>query len=180
MLRWMFNLVYESIPVAIQSDYSLDESVSRLRTATRPWTPFSFMDSGAIGVVNENRVSLQRMVSFVNNGFKYHFYGKFLTRDDNRVVLKGRFTMSLFVKVFLTIWFGGVLLGTTGGFIAGITALSSGDRSGLAFLIGCPLFVAFACAFIHICKACSRGDIPWLTDLMTDTLTCRPGRVEIP
>lgn len=106
--RSIFGLLYGSTSAEFKSAFGLSESVERLRAATRRSAFGVLAEQAATGPVKESRVRLQRVIPIVGNSFKPVFFGRFEVRDGS-VYLTGRFTMFFFVKVFMTIWLGGVL-----------------------------------------------------------------------
>src|SRR5437868_10832430 len=104
MIRWLWNLLYGAEAKDFVSSFGLEESVRRLAASTGR-SLFSFPATQmAVGEVSASKVSLQRVVPMVRNGFKPYFIGNFLN-EDGRVVLKGRFTMSRYTKAFMSLWF---------------------------------------------------------------------------
>jgi hypothetical protein len=163
MLRSIKWFLTGSEPVEFESAYRLDESVRRLRDATRRWALFSTTEVAA-GAVSSSRVSLQRVIPMVGNSFKPYFIGKFERRAD-KVVLVGRFTMHPFVKVFMAIWMGFVVFATLA---SGVAATQSHRAApmplfGLGMLLCGVLLVRFG-AWL------SRNDSAWLSDVIRRTL----------
>src|ERR1700722_17460635 len=105
MIRQAFDLLYGSVPAQWECAYRLEESVARLRAATRRSVFSMLTEPAAVGKVTELRLSLQRVIHMVRNSFQPCLFGQFVTRDG-RVFLTGRFTMHVMVKVFMSFWFG--------------------------------------------------------------------------
>lgn len=163
MLRSIKWFLTGSEPLEFESAYGLDESVRRLRDATRRWALFSTTEVAA-GAVSSSRVSLQRVIPMVGNSFKPYFIGKFERRAD-KVVLVGRFTMHPFVKVFMAIWMGFVVVGTLVGAIAAMQShrAESMPLAGLGMLLFGVLLVRFG-AWL------SRNDPAWLSEVIRRAL----------
>lgn len=163
MLQAVRQFLTGSGPVEFESAYGMDESVRRLRNATRRWALFSPTEIAA-GTVRESRVSLQRVIPMVGNSFKPFFVGKFERRAD-KVVLIGRFTMHLFVKVFMAVWISFVALMT----LVGSVAATQSDQAvpmpfvGLGMLLFAVLLICFGAWW-------SRNDPAWLSDVISDAL----------
>jgi hypothetical protein len=164
MLRSIKWFLTGSEPVAFESAYGLEESIRRLRDATRRWALFSPTEVAA-GAVSSSRVSLQRVIPMVGNSFKPYFIGKFERRAD-KVALVGRFTMHPFVKVFMAIWMGFFVVGTLVGAIAAMQShrAESMPLAGLGMLLLGVLLVRFG-AWL------SRNDPAWLSDVIRRALS---------
>jgi hypothetical protein len=167
MIHWFINLLYGGLPAEFESAFSLEESVQRLATATeRSRSVFSSITREvAVGTVREDRVSLERAIPFVGNSFKPLFTGRF-HRLDGRVILSGQFTMPLWVKVFMTFWFGFWL-------VAILLSLAHDPRTWWAPFAEIGMFAAGA-AFVWFCKWISRTDIPWLSVVVHNALSREP------
>lgn len=151
-------------PVEFESAYGLDESVRRLRDATRRVALFSPTEVAA-GTVRETRVSLQRVIPMVGNSFKPFFVGKFERRGD-KVVLVGRFTIHIFVKVLMAVWIGVVACITL---VGGVAATQSHQAMPMPFVgLGMLLF-----AVLLICFGAwlSRNDPAWLSEVISRALS---------
>jgi hypothetical protein len=120
------ELVYGSSPAEFVSAFPVEESVSRLRAATRRSIFSTLRVDAAVGSVSARAVRLQHVIPFVGNSFKPFFLGSF-REVDGKAVLSGRFTMLWAVKAFLTVWFGFCALWT---FLAtlGVLGLAVGSR----------------------------------------------------
>jgi hypothetical protein len=70
-------------------------------------------------MVTSSRVRLRRVRPFISNGFAPQFEGYFVA-SQGTVALVGCFTMSLWTKINLSIWFGIVLLATLVATIAAV------------------------------------------------------------
>jgi hypothetical protein len=119
MFRWFWRLLYESTPAEFQSAFGLEESVERLRAATKRSVFSALSETAAVGKVSETSVRLQRVIPMFGNSFKPFFLGRF-QKSEGKVLLVGRFTMPLAVKAFMTFWLGmvalisiGMLIGST-------------------------------------------------------------------
>jgi hypothetical protein len=99
------NLLYGSEPAEFESLFDLDQSVRRLASATGRTVFAAILQQRAVGKVSASRVSLQRIIPFVANGFKPYFIAEFRV-SDHRVVLAGKFTTHWSTKIFLSFWFG--------------------------------------------------------------------------
>ena len=162
MFRWFFNLLYGSTPFELESAYSLDQSVDRLRAHTKRSILSALAQQAAVGTVTATRVKLQRVIPMVGNSFKPLFIGQFVTRGD-RIFLTGRFTMPIFAKVFLSFWFGVLALMAV---MANAAFVFSHDKSaGKSALLFAPAAMfAAGVAFVSLGKWFGRNDAAWLAD----------------
>ena len=167
MIRWFWNLLYESQPMDFVSAFGLEESVQRLAAATeRP--NYRSTEETAIGTVSESRVRLHRYIPTLSNGLKPVFVGRFV-RERGRVVLKGRFSSAPFGKVFMTVWFAFLGFMTVFGFHA---VLTGAVRDWLFPLSTLGLFGG-AVAVVWWCRRMARKDVAWLSELIERALGVR-------
>lgn len=175
MFRWIKHVWVGSEPIEFVSAFGLTESVERLRAATRRWSfPFATQECAA-GTVRENRVSLQRVIPMVGNSFKPFFIGRFEQRQG-KVVLRGRFTMMLLVRMFMACWFGMLALFT----VAGSVATVASPKAAVLPLAALGM-LGFGVGLTALGQWFSRNDPVWLTDVICTALrapsdTSAPGR----
>jgi hypothetical protein len=62
MFQWEWRLLYESTAAEFRSAYGLDESVERLRAATKRSVFSSLGETVAVGKVSKEGVRLQRVI----------------------------------------------------------------------------------------------------------------------
>lgn len=166
----MMKDLYSKFNINYKSRYPISESVSRLKAVIRSgWNPFKFR-AGVYGKVSEDRVRLYRVIPFVNNSFIPIFVGSF-KRVDASVVLSGYFSMHLFVKIFMTVWFTGVISGSV---LMAIQVYRE-QESGKAFVITPALLipiimVLFGIFLVKLGKWFSRNDIAYISRVVEDAL----------
>jgi len=166
MLQWIKRIWHGLGPVEFESAFGLDESVDRLKAATRRVALFS-SEEVAAGRVSESRVSLQRVIPMVGNSFKPFFVGRF-ERHDDKVILVGRFTMSWFVKSFMVFWLGICALITA---VSALSAIPSPKTASIS-LVGAVMLVS-GFALIRFGEWLSRNDPAWLSRVIQKTLEAR-------
>ncbi len=176
MLKRFFSFLYGDIPARFPSDFSLSESVARLREGTKRSIFSALLRQAAVGRVTASRVRLQRVIPFFGNSFKPIFVGTF-TESHGRVVLEGRFTMFLFSKVFMTVWLAFAVVWTLLAAFAVIMAVSDnpgklgGQPMTLLFpLVGVAFFVA-GVAFVRFSWWLSRKDMTFLEPVIRQALS---------
>jgi hypothetical protein len=170
MFQRLKALLYGSTPAEFISVYGLSESVERLAAATKRSVFSSWGETSAVGKVSESEVRLQRVIPMMNNSFKPFFFGRFEVRDGV-TVLAGRFTMTLFVKIFMTVWFGMLLL------ISGEILLSGVKAQGPTppFVLFQPLLmVGGGVILVAFGKWLSRKDVAWLSAVIGRALGKAP------
>jgi hypothetical protein len=154
--------IYGSTPAEFKSGFDLNDSVARLRAATRRSAFGVLAQPAATGLVSESRVRLQRVIPLVGNSFKPFFYGRFEQRGG-AVYLIGHFTMLTMVKIFMTLW-----LGTMLSFGIGFAVMGGGNWQmivGAAGMFG---------AGVAIGKWFARNDIAWLSSVISGALDPLP------
>lgn len=163
MLESIKRIWIGSDPVEFESAFGLEESVERLRAATRRWALFSPREVAA-GTVTEKRVSLQRVIPMMGNSFKPFFVGRFEQRGA-KVFLVGRFTIHWFVKLFMGIWLCGVASST----ILGTLANDHIHKPVGLSLVGIGM-LTFATLLVGLGNWLSRKDPVWLSCVIRDAL----------
>ena len=174
LLGKILQELFGGIPARFTSAYSLEESVERLRSATKR-SPFrGLFKEAAVGKVSEQKVSLQRVVPFFGNSFKPIFKGGF-EREANGIVLEGQFTKFLVTKVFSAFWFGfGTLWTLLSCFFSLGTALMPSETPTLYVTIFFPLIgigmLAAGYLLERMAWQWSRGDIEYLSAVISQAL----------
>ena len=164
MFRWIKQAIVGSAPIEFESAFELNESVKRLKTATRRWMFSSMGQPFAAGRVTASRVSLQRVIPMGGNSFKPFFVGRFEQRGD-KVVLTGRFTMNWFVKIFMMVWFAFCVFFI----VAGVAAAIHSPRSVPMPLMG-GLMLLFGLGLVRLGGWFSRRDPAWLSEVICTAL----------
>jgi hypothetical protein len=166
MFQWFWRLLYESKPAEFRSAFGLEESVERLRAATKRSVFSSLSEAAAVGKVSEQRVRLQRVIPMVGDSFKPFFIGRFEIREGV-TVLTGRFSLLMIVKVFMTFWLGMAFV-FAGGMLLGHF---SSPKPVPAFLAFQPfLMLGFGIALVAMGKWFARNDVAWLSSVIEGAL----------
>jgi hypothetical protein len=159
-------MLFDSTPAEFRSAFGLDESVERLRAATRRSAFASAGETAAVGKVSESGVRLRRVRPMLRNSFQPIFVGRFEQRGIG-VVLQGKFTMSPFVKVFMTFWFGMVGLFALASLISGFNP--RGPHATF-FRLQPFLMICFGIALVAACRWLARNDAQWLSGVIGEAL----------
>jgi hypothetical protein len=175
MLLRFFRFLFGDVPIEIPSAFSLQDSVQRLRAITKRSVFSSLFSQAAVGPVTATNVRLQRVIPFFGNSFKPIFEGQF-HQVNGYVVLRGKFTMFLFSKIFMSIWLSLTLVWT----ILALPSLFFTNDVQTLFsiknffpLIGIGFFLV-GILFIRFCWWLSRNDMSYLTEVMTAALHAQP------
>jgi hypothetical protein len=124
-------------------------------------------DSTLVGRVAANHVVLHRVRPFLSNVYKPYFYGRFVT-ENNKAVLKGQFTMSLFTRLV-----GKFMLV----FIAALEAISILNFIGSKNISDLyPIGYIFGIAVLGLVgqillKEWSRKDVEWISKEINSALS---------
>jgi hypothetical protein len=175
MVKRFFSFLYGNVPARFPSDFPLMESVERLRSRTKRSVFSTLFRQAAVGVVNESKVRLQRVIPLFGNSFKPIFVGRF-HHSQGRVVLEGRFTMFLFSKVFMTAWLAFALVWTVMATAEALQAIGRDRTSDMAALLfpstGLVFFLA-GVGFVRGCWWLSRTDMAFLASVIQAALNDR-------
>lgn len=165
------TLLFDSVPATFPSQYDLEESVKRLRAASRPWYSWEVLfKQSAVGVVSSTKVRLWRVRPLMHNGFAPQFVGRFV-ESHGTVTLVGRFTMHPWTKVAMSVSFALFLLWT----LAPIIMSTANPRTTTpvvpAFGVEPLIFGSLLVLMLLAGKALSRGDVAWLSEVIQRALT---------
>lgn len=166
MAGWIDVLWQTPEPVEFESAFGFDDSVARLRAATRRSVFSALARQEAVGPVTATKVSLQRVIPMVGNSFKPVFRGRFIERGD-KVVLVGKFAMFWPVRLFMAVWFGGAAGATL---VAAFAALTGSCVSAWAPLGGIGM-IAFGIALVAFGRWLARNDEAWLSAVIAGALS---------
>jgi hypothetical protein len=123
----MFNLIFGKTQQEYESKYTLQESIERLKRVVISGWHLIPLSSGVYGKVTDERVRLYRVIPFFHNSFIPYFSGSF-KYSQGRVVLAGSYSMHIFTKVFMSIWFAFVILAACITTSYAITDRSAGSK----------------------------------------------------
>ncbi|HWY88312.1 MAG TPA: hypothetical protein VNX28_16490 [Gemmataceae bacterium] len=156
-------ILFPSAPAEFVSDYSLEESIERLKAVVYGSVLQVLFQEAAVGRVSKRRVSIQRMIPLIGNSFKPVFTGKFDTRSG-QVVLTGAFAIQRFTRVWIAM---GLFMAAMNGLIV----LGKGSpNSGLTFLAIAGI-AGLGVGIVRLCNWLSRHDVAWLSSLISQALS---------
>jgi hypothetical protein len=156
-------ILFPSAPGEFVSDYSLEESIERLKAVVYGSVLQVLFQEAAVGRVSARRVTIQRMIPLIGNSFKPVFTGKFET-TSGQVVLTGAFAMQRFTRVWITL---GLFMAAMNGLIV----LGKGNpNSGLTFLAIAGI-AGLGVGVVRLCNWLSRHDVAWLSSLISQALS---------
>lgn len=166
--------LFGSIPARFPSDFDIEESIARLRAVVRPFRIGNLFEECAVGKVTESHVSLQRVIPLVGNSSKPFFKGRFVI-EDGRVVLDGRLTMLLFVKIGTGVFIAFSLFFA----VLGAVVWAQGAPHGpLMPFVGLG-FALLIVIITWVGRWFARNDVQWLSSLIAATLSEVPHRSPI-
>lgn len=144
--------------------------VERLRASVL--SPWSFSATGIVGRVGDETLTL-RCAIWYRNSFQTFLRGK-LTKELDGTRILCRFGMSRFVLVFMSVWFGGVVLIGGSIFIKSLVAILHGrNLSELPSLMGTiiPLImVAFGIGLLNFGWYLARDERSKMIEFLTQNL----------
>jgi len=184
MVRNIFSFLFGEIPYSLKSDYPLEESISRLKEATKDSLWQSWSNENAVGKVSNSGIRLQRVIPKFGNSFKPTFVGKLVARNG-MVKLEGKFTMFLFTKFFMTFWLAFAAFWTIGASIKlqEVWATNPGRFESQPILMFFPLLgLGLLIIGVVLLKGgwkLSSGDIDYLKQVFETALTSDSKHTEI-
>ena len=134
-----------------------------------------FGSKPVIGRVTESSLRLRKRIAYRNS------FQRFLTAtmrpESGGTVITGKVAMHPFVRVFMTVWFGGVILIGGALFVSSIGSVlsSSGSQAHNAWLglIILPAMIVFGYALVRLGGYLARDETGFLTDFLIRTLDAR-------
>ena len=165
------KMFYWKIGAEYESSYSIEESVKRLQDVTQHDRSFFCLRKGVYGKVTRDYVSLCRFVPYMRNSFKPFFVGKF-QHSRGRVVLKGVYSMHIFVKVFLGVWFSMPIVSFITRVVPIFDEILNGERniSPLIRSSGALEILLFGIGLVLVGQLFSRNDIIYISKFINDNL----------
>jgi hypothetical protein len=156
----ILSKLYRSQLVSFPSPYTTEVAFQRLsplvqRTALNIW-----FQEGVVGKVTPTRVTLYHHKYPRRNSFKPFFTGTFTPRNGG-TVLAGYFSMHWFIKVFMTVWFGGL---AAGAFLILYMGIVQKDPLLFLMLLGPCAIGALGCALVHIGWKESSDDVAYISE----------------
>lgn len=170
MAGWIDALWKTPETVEFESAFGLDDSVTRLRAATRRSVFAVRAHQEAVGTVTATKVSLQRVIPMVGNSFKPFLRGRFIDRGG-KVVLAGKFAMIWPVRLFMALWFGGA----AGATLVATFAALTGPRVSAWGPLGGIGMIAFGFALVAFGRWLARHDEAWLSAVIESALSGAAG-----
>lgn len=143
-------------------DAPVDVAVERLKSKVKNVSLFSFTTQGMVGRVSEKNVKILRIAPIVRNSFKPILVGSF-KKEDNKTIFSGVFRFHRFVQIFMTFWFGFIVLLT-------LLALIAKPSEAWFFPLFGLLMASFGVGLVKIGKWFSRNDKNWLMENITNAI----------
>ncbi len=150
------------------------ECASRLKIAIdTDWRLFG--SKPVVGKVTESSLCLRKRIGY-RNSFQSVLTAT-MQREAGDTVLSGKVAMGSFVRAFMFIWFGGLLLigGTI--FVVAIASMISGssNRQHDAWLglVVPPAMLVFGYGLVRFGRYLARDEARFLTDFLIQTLDAR-------
>ena len=154
----LYDLFFATHPVEFESDYSLPESVQRLRDVAGALRP------SISGTVAETYVSIHRADPPERHDFRPWFFGRFVERDG-RVVLRGSYSVHEGVKIVAAVILAACL------FVTWRVVLAVLDEVASPAMLLVPVFAFSVFAYIvWNGRNATRDDPAWIDDVLTLTL----------
>jgi hypothetical protein len=145
----------------IYSPYTPQECAKRLSVtiASKRGSP----SASVVGRVDESSMRLSKRISY-NNSFQT-FLTATMHPEGSGTVIEGKFTMSAYTRIFMSVWFGGIVL------FGGIHFFISVQHHTLPpILTGPPGMLLFAFLLFRLCRYLARNDVAVITDFLRQTL----------
>lgn len=153
------QLIYGSEHFELSFETPIDEAIERLSSKVGKTVFSSLTSQRMVGTVSKGATKIQRVIPMVQNSFNPIFVGSFRA-EGNQTILSGVLRLSRFTQVFMSIWFGGILLWVL---IASVAVIAKPSETWFFPLFGILMF-ALGVGLVKIGKWFSRNDKKWLTE----------------
>ncbi len=174
MIKKLDTFLFGNILFSCESEFSLEDSVIRLKENTKRSVFSSLFKQKAAGKVCASKVSLQRVIPFFGNSFKPILVGKF-KEEKGIVYFNGKFTTFLLSKIFMAVWFSFALFWTALAIIQVAETFSNQtDRlpfEAFLFPVFGVAFIGIGVLFIKLCWRLSAKDMDYLKKVVIEALT---------
>jgi hypothetical protein len=167
MLRAIPRALFGTQPVEIYSPLPVAESIVRLKNATDSSLLGPLAGQSMTGSVSEERIRLERSISFVHNSFKPVLVGK-IEAHSRGSVLRGTFGLPWTVRAFMSFWFGFCILWT----IAAAVSVATTPEAWYFPLAGVAMMVA-GYGIVRLCQWFARNDRRYLEHVIKAALAQR-------
>jgi hypothetical protein len=180
--RWQVRATNIKIAMAkpeklvMHTDLGPDECIRRIEASTDPGKRTIFSLSGYKGSkqvlvkFNGNQFVLWKR-RYYRNDFAPYFFGT-LSSDNLGTQLEGYFDMNRWVKIFMRIWFGFVILTGLPVLIASLNGTVKGSASvGIAVPLG---LVVFGILMPKFGRWLGRGEEKFMSEFLQTTLSAQP------
>ena len=163
------TLLLSERSVQIRSPYSLVDAQNRLRPIVHRTVITTLLSRGLIGKIQERRVRLTIYRPLFANSFSPVFDASF-EEADGATWLVGRFRLHRFVRVFLSIWFGGVVL--IGALLVpfGIIGVLAGSLEAAVMVFGPLLMLGFGIALVKLGSFFGAADERYILSKVNEAL----------
>lgn len=180
LLERIGQYLFPATAAEFESDFPTEESVTRLRAATRrrvlPWVAREFV----AGPVSRTGVRLQRVQPLFSNSFRPIFAGRFSRRPNGRVVLEGTFRMSVPVRAFTALTLAFVVIWIMFAVALAIRFPDDGGLRRWLFPLAGVAFLFIEVQGLRLACRLSKGDVDVLSAVITRALTGRVSRARAP
>ena len=160
-----FKMLYGGEPAEFRSQFDLNTSIARLCAVVRDSEGWWRYEEGAFGRVLERDVRLRHGKARRGNDFAPVFRGWFES-ENGGVVLRGEFRMTISTRVFMTVYFGALLLLTLATLLAGLLV----EIDWWPPLTGVAM-IGFGYGLVVSGYRFGIQDREWISDLITKALT---------
>ena len=158
-MRKFSHLIYGSEHFELSFETPIDEAIDRLSSKVSKTGFFRLTSQGMVGTVSKGYTKIQRVIPMFVNSFPPIFVGSFRA-EGNRTILSGVFRLGRFVQVFMSIWFGFIVLWVL---IASVAVIAMPSETWFFPLFGILMF-ALGVGLVKIGKWRSHNDKKWLTE----------------
>jgi len=156
MIKYLFGPLLFRKPLSYEFAGSIQDGVKRLRNSVKGTAFHSPFQQCVVGKVSETKVVLRRYRPFWHNSFIPVFRGKFVFKNG-KTVLEGKYSMHMFVKIFMCIWLAGVI---AGGIMIRFTSTNQ-EEAKWSLAITAIMFL-FGIALLHIGWLIGKKDIDYI------------------
>lgn len=165
------ELLYSTEPLQISTPLSLEETKRRLNDAlTRFGIPY-LMSNRLVGSIRNGHFKIQMHRRFISNSAAPVLSGSvYRSSDDGQTRIEGEYRMPLYMRSFMTFWFGFLGVWSVFGIPAGIIGVLAGRWESALFIVAPFLMFGFGVAFIKLGAGLSAKDRGEIADRIAEAI----------
>jgi len=176
MIKRLYTMIFGSHPASYPAIGSPADAAERLSMHVQQSVFRTMFTEAIVGKVTVDKVVLSRYRPWIRNSFNPVFRGRFVFLDG-RTMLTGVFGLHKFVKIFMSVWFGFLLVFSV---LAITMGIKESLRQGISIWVGilsghtmCAVATVLGllgCGLVWFGRRISRSDIEYISNSIQEAI----------